>query len=80
VHYYVLVSVGMDAQVVGQFLPPITEWGVPPFVHSSGGWTASAGPGLFPRDVTIVGTRASRPRCRSRYVVIAARSNRQQRT
>lgn len=30
-HYYLLVTVGMDAQVVGQFLPAVPEWGVPPF-------------------------------------------------
>jgi hypothetical protein len=34
-HYYVLVTVGMDAQVVGQFLPPITAWGVPPFAAAT---------------------------------------------
>jgi hypothetical protein len=31
VHYYLLVTVGMDAQVVGQFLPAVPLWGVPPF-------------------------------------------------
>jgi hypothetical protein len=31
IHYYVLVTVGMDAQVIGQFLPAVPEWGVPPF-------------------------------------------------
>ena len=31
VHYYVLVTVGMNAQTFGQFLPAVPEWGVPPF-------------------------------------------------
>jgi len=35
IHYYLLVTVGMDAQVVGQFLPPVTGWGVPPFLAST---------------------------------------------
>lgn len=30
-HYYVLVTVGAAAQEMGQFLPSVTEWGVPPF-------------------------------------------------
>ena len=30
-HYYLLVTVGMEAQVFGQFLPAVPEWGVPPF-------------------------------------------------
>ena len=34
-HYYVLVTMGMDAQVFGQFLPAITEWGVPPFTAAT---------------------------------------------
>jgi hypothetical protein len=25
----------MEAQVIGQFLPPVTEWGVPPFTAST---------------------------------------------
>jgi hypothetical protein len=30
-HYYVLVTVGFEAQTMGQFLPPIADWGIPPF-------------------------------------------------
>lgn len=30
-HYYVLVTVGFEAQTLGQFLPPITDWGLAPF-------------------------------------------------
>ena len=30
-HYYLLVTVGMNTQVLGQFLPAVPEWGVPPF-------------------------------------------------
>jgi len=31
IHYYLLVTVGMEAQVMGQLLPAVTAWGVPPF-------------------------------------------------
>ena len=31
VAYYLLVSVGMNAQYMGQFLPAVTAWGLPPF-------------------------------------------------
>jgi hypothetical protein len=34
-HYYLLVTVGMDAQVMGQFLPAVPEWGVPPFASAT---------------------------------------------
>jgi len=30
-HYYLLVTVGVNAQVMGQFLPAVPEWGLPPF-------------------------------------------------
>jgi hypothetical protein len=30
-HYYLIVTVGMETQVVGQFLSAVPEWGVPPF-------------------------------------------------
>jgi hypothetical protein len=31
VTYYLLVTVGSSSQEMGQFLPAVTEWGVPPF-------------------------------------------------
>jgi hypothetical protein len=31
VHYYLLVSTSMSAQTMGQFLPAVPEWGIPPF-------------------------------------------------
>jgi len=31
VHYYVLATVNFSAQQAGQFLPPVPEWGIPPF-------------------------------------------------
>jgi ABC-type glycerol-3-phosphate transport system substrate-binding protein len=31
VTYYVLVTLGMSSQQLGQFLPSLSEWGVPPF-------------------------------------------------
>jgi hypothetical protein len=30
-HYYLLVTVGVNAQTMGQFLPAVPEWGLPPF-------------------------------------------------
>lgn len=35
VHYYLLVTVGMNAQIMGQFLPAVPEWGVPPFAPAT---------------------------------------------
>jgi len=35
VHYYVLVMVNQSAQVAGQFLPAVPEWGLPPFAGST---------------------------------------------
>jgi hypothetical protein len=29
--YYLLLTVGSSAQSLGQFLPPVAEWGLPPF-------------------------------------------------
>ena len=34
-HYYVLVRINQSAQVQGQFLPAVPEWGVPPFTPST---------------------------------------------
>ena len=31
-HYYLLVTVGTETQHLGQFLPAVTNWGLPPFV------------------------------------------------
>jgi Domain of unknown function (DUF4136) len=31
IKYYVLITLGTDAQTIGQFLPAVTAWGVPPF-------------------------------------------------
>jgi ABC-type glycerol-3-phosphate transport system substrate-binding protein len=31
VTYYMLITVGSSAQQLGQFLPNVTEWGLPPF-------------------------------------------------
>jgi hypothetical protein len=33
--YYAFLSVGTSAQTMGQFLPPVTDWGVPPFTVST---------------------------------------------
>jgi hypothetical protein len=31
VNYYLLIGPGMTAQTMGQFLPAVPEWGIPPF-------------------------------------------------
>jgi len=31
-HYYLLVTVGTETQHLGQFLPAVTNWGLPPFI------------------------------------------------
>jgi hypothetical protein len=31
VHYYVLINTNMSAQTMGQFVPSVPEWGLPPF-------------------------------------------------
>lgn len=33
--YYLLLTVGSSAQIAGQFLPAVTDWGVPPFLPST---------------------------------------------
>ena len=29
--YYLLLTIGSSSQTLGQFLPPVAEWGLPPF-------------------------------------------------
>ena len=33
--YYLLLTMGTEAQTIGQFLPPVAQWGVPPFNPST---------------------------------------------
>jgi len=35
VKYYVLITIGTDAQQLGQFLPAVTAWGLPPFAGAT---------------------------------------------
>lgn len=35
VNYYLLLSAGSSTQTTGQFLPPMVEWGLPPFMAST---------------------------------------------
>jgi hypothetical protein len=35
VTYYLLLTLGSTSQTIGQFLPPVTEWGIPPFTAST---------------------------------------------
>ena len=35
VYYYVLIGAGTNAQVMGQFLPAVPQWGIPPFDAST---------------------------------------------
>ena len=39
VKYYVLITIGTDAQVIGQFLPAVTAWGLPPFAAATQSYT-----------------------------------------
>ena len=34
-HYYLLLTIGDSSQTLGQFLPPVTEWAIPPFSPST---------------------------------------------
>ena len=33
--YYLLLTIGSSAQTIGQFLPPVAQWGIPPFTPST---------------------------------------------
>ena len=35
IKYYVLITLGTDAQTMGQFLPAVTAWGLPPFAGAT---------------------------------------------
>jgi hypothetical protein len=35
VHYYVLATVGVSSQYMGQFVAPVPEWGLPPFAPAT---------------------------------------------
>ena len=35
IKYYVLITLGTDAQTMGQFLPAVAEWGLPPFAGAT---------------------------------------------
>lgn len=35
VKYYVLITIGSSAQYVGQFVPSVPEWGLPPFAGAT---------------------------------------------
>jgi hypothetical protein len=39
VKYYVLITLGTDAQVIGQFLPAVSAWGLPPFAAATQSYT-----------------------------------------
>jgi Domain of unknown function (DUF4136) len=34
-NYYLLLTLGANAQTLGQFLPPVTEWAIPPFAPTT---------------------------------------------
>lgn len=34
-HYYVIVTAGMNTQTAGQFLPAVANWGIPPFAPAT---------------------------------------------
>jgi len=33
--YYLLLTTSASAQTIGQFIPPVTDWGIPPFTPST---------------------------------------------
>ena len=33
--YYLLLTIGTSAQTIGQFLPAVSQWGIPPFTAST---------------------------------------------
>jgi hypothetical protein len=35
VTYYLLLTIGDSSQTMGQFLPPVAQWGIPPFAPST---------------------------------------------
>jgi hypothetical protein len=35
VHYYLLLTTSMSAQTLGQFLPTVVDWGLPPFAPAT---------------------------------------------
>ena len=35
VTYYLLLTIGASTQTAGQFLPPVTQWGLPPFAPAT---------------------------------------------
>jgi len=39
IKYYVLITIGTDAQVIGQFLPAVAAWGLPPFAAATQSYT-----------------------------------------
>ena len=39
IKYYVLITLGTDAQTMGQFLPAVTAWGMPPFSGATQSYT-----------------------------------------
>ena len=39
IKYYVLITIGTDAQVIGQFLPAVAAWGLPPFGAATQSYT-----------------------------------------
>ena len=57
VNYYVLISTNMSAQTMGQFVPTVPEWGLPPFSGATQSLRVFEQGSLL-IDVTAVATRA----------------------
>jgi hypothetical protein len=56
VNYYVLISTNMSAQTMGQFVPTVPEWGLPPFSGATQSLRVFEQGSLL-IDVTSVATR-----------------------
>ena len=57
VNYYVLISTNQSRQTMGQFLPTVPEWGIPPFSYGATQSLKVFEEGSLVLDVTSVKTR-----------------------
>jgi hypothetical protein len=57
VNYYLLISTNMSAQTMGQFVPTVPEWGLPPFSGATQSLRVFE-KGSLVLDVTSVSSRA----------------------
>jgi len=56
VTYWALITTGMSAQTMGQFLPAVANWGIPPFVPSTQSFSVYP-EGSLVLDITSAATK-----------------------